>query len=150
MKLSAKSHRKIEAFFCELLEDKGFKLPEVKFYGGKFTHFLTSRLNIEGITIGKRVFIFPAQFWRSESKLLRLSEELVVHEIAHVLQYRREGFVKFLYKYLREYWRNLRKLKKYDSFSRSMAYFEISFEAEAREITRKYLEWTLKDETPSS
>ena len=150
MKLSEKSHRKIESFFRDFLDNDDFILPEVEFYGGKFTQFLTTKLNIEGITIGKRIFIFPAQFWRSKSKLLRLSEELVVHEIAHVLQYRREGFVKFLYKYLGDYWRNLRRLKKWDGFSRHLAYLEIPFEAEAREITRKYLKWTLKDETPSS
>ena len=141
MKLSEKSHQKIEAFFRDCLEDESFKLPEIEFYGGKFTRFLTSKLKIEGITIGKRIFIFPEQFWRSESNLLRLGERLVVHEIAHVLQYRREGFFGFLYKYLRDYWRNLRKLKKWDAFSRAAAYFEISFEREAREMERKYREW---------
>jgi hypothetical protein len=34
-------------------------------------------------------------------------------------------------------------LKRYDAFSRSMAYFEISFEREARETERKYREWKL-------
>jgi hypothetical protein len=141
MKLSAKSHRKIEAFFRELLEDEKFDLPEIEFYGGKFTRFFTSKLKIEGITIGRRIFIFPKNFWRSKTDKLRLDEALVVHEITHVLQYRREGFFRFLGKYLRDYWRNLRKLKKYDSVSRSMAYFEIPFEREAREMERKYREW---------
>lgn len=141
MKLSEKSRRKIEAFFRDYLEDDRFNLPEIEFYGGKFTRFFTTKLKIEGITIGKRIFIFPEQFWRSESKLLRLDEALVVHEIAHVLQYRREGFFKFLYKYLRDYWRNLRKLKSWDSFSIQMAYFEIPFEKEARETEKKYHDW---------
>lgn len=141
MKLSEKSRRKIEDFFRDYLEDDEFNLPEIEFYGGKFTQFLTSKLKIEGITIGKRIFIFPDNFWISETNKLRLDERLVVHEIAHVLQYRREGFFKFLYRYLRDYWRNLRKLKKWDALSRQIAYFEISFEREARETEKKYLEW---------
>ena len=141
MKLSVKSHQKIESFFRDCLEDKDFKLPQIKFYGGKFTRFFTTRLKIEGITIGRRVFIFPDQFWRSKSRLLRLDEKLVVHEIAHGLHYRREGFFKFIYKYLLNYWRNLRKLKKWDAFSRQIAYFEIAFEKEARETERKYADW---------
>lgn len=141
MKLSAKSHRKIEAFFREEFEDDEFILPEIIFYGGKFTHIFTRLLKIEGITIGKRIFIFPENFWRSETDKLRLGEVLAVHEITHVLQYRREGFFRFLYKYLRDYWRNLRQLKRYDAFSRSMAYFEIPFEREARTMERKYREW---------
>lgn len=141
MKLSKKSHQKIEQFFREYFEDESFELPEIKFYAGGFTRFFTSKLKIEGITIGKRIFIFPEQFWRSERNLLRLGEEIAVHEIMHVLQYQREGFCRFLYKYLRDYWRNLRRLKKYDSASRSMAYFEIPFEREAREMERKYREW---------
>ena len=141
MKLSEKSRRKIEAFFRHCLKEDDFDLPEIEFYGGKITRFFTTKLRIEGITIGKRVFIFSEQFWRSESNLLRLGEQIAVHEIAHVLQYRREGFFKFLYKYLRDYWRNLRKLKKWDSFSRRMAYFEIPFEIEAREIEKKYQDW---------
>lgn len=141
MKLSIKSHRKIEEFFRQELNNDNYKLPEILFYGGKFTHLLTRLMKIEGITVGKRVFIFPENFWRSETDKLRLNESLAVHEIAHVLQYRREGFFKFLLIYFRDYWRNLRKLKKFDSFSRSMAYFEIPFEREAREIERKYIAW---------
>lgn len=141
MKLSEKSHRKIERFFAEYLADETFRLPEIIFYGGKFTNLFTQLLRIEGITIGKRIFIFPKNFWRSETDKLRLNEGLAVHEIAHVLQYQREGFFGFLYKYLSDYWRNLRSLKKYDAFSRSMAYQNISFEREARETERKFREW---------
>ncbi len=141
MKLSEKSRRKIEEFFRECYKDDDFNLPEIKFYGGKITRFFTTKLKIEGITIGKRIFISPEQFWRNESKLIRLGEEITIHEIAHVLQYWREGFFGFLYKYLRDYRRNLRKLKKWDSFSRRMAYFEIPFEIEARETEKKYREW---------
>ena len=109
MKLSEKSHQKIEEFFRDYLKNDEFKLPEVRFYGGKLTRFLTSAMKIEGITIGKRVYIFPENFWRCENQKLRLDEELVVHEITHVLQYRREGFFGFLKLYFKSYYGNLRQ-----------------------------------------
>jgi len=144
MKLGAKSHRKIEEFFREHLGEDDFRLPEIYFYGGKFTNYLTSLLKIEGITIGKRIYIFPDNFWVSENQKLRLSEELVVHEITHVLQYRREGFFRFLWLYFKCYWMNLRKKKKWDMRARAEAYFEIPFEIEARKTASKFVLWSKK------
>lgn len=142
MKLDEKSHKNIEEFFRDLFQEDNFRLPEIYFYGGKFTHYLTSALKIEGITIGKRIYILPKNFWLSENRKLRLDEELVVHEITHVLQYRREGFFKFLRLYLKNYWSNLRKKKKWDVLARREAYFEITFEIEARQTASKFVTWS--------
>lgn len=142
MKLSAKSHKKIEEFFREYLMDESFCLPEVRFYGGRLTRALTSRLKIEGLTIGSRVFIFPENFWLSENQKLRLDEELVVHEIAHVLQYRREGFFKFLWLYQKSYYANLRKKGKRDLYAKAEAYLEIPFEIEARQAASNFAAWS--------
>ena len=144
MKLGAKSHRKIEEFFREYLGEKDFRLPEIYFYGGRFTKYLTSFLKIEGITIGKRIYIFPDNFWVSENQKLRLEEKLVVHEITHVLQYRREGFFRFLWLYLKSYLSNLKKKQKWDLMSRAEAYFEIPFEIEARKTASKFVLWSKK------
>jgi Domain of unknown function (DUF4157) len=144
MRLSEKSHRKIEEFFRESLGDENFRLPEIYFYSGKFTQVLTTFLKIEGITIGRRVYIFPDNFWLSEKQLLRLDEELVVHEITHVLQYRLEGFWRFLWLYLKSYFVNLKKKKKWDFESRAEAYFEIPYEIEARKTASKFIVWSKK------
>lgn len=144
MKLSAKSHKKIEDFFREYLGEEDFRLPEIYFYGGKFTNYLTSFLKIEGITIGRRIYIFPDNFWVSENQKLRLGEELVVHEITHVLQYRREGFFRFLWLYFKSYLSNLMKRGKWDLMSRAESYFEIPFEIEARKTASKFVLWSKK------
>lgn len=144
MKLSEKSRKKIEEFFRDYLRDETFRLPEIHFYGGRFAHYLTARLKIEGITIGRRIYIFPENFWFSESRKLRLDEELVVHEIAHVLQYRREGFFKFLWLYQKSYYANLRKKKSRDALAKSEAYWEIPFEIEARQAASKFAAWSKK------
>jgi len=142
MKLSAKSHRKIEEFFREYLRDENFRLPEIRFYGGRLTRFLTTRLRIEGLTVGRRIYILPENFRFSESGNLRLDEELVVHEIAHVLQYRREGFFRFLWLYQKSYYANLRKKKNRDMFAKAEAYLEIPFEIEARQTASSFAVWS--------
>lgn len=142
MKLGEKSHRKIEEFFREHLADEQFVLPEIHFYGGKVTHFLTAALKIEGITLGKRIYILPRNFWFSENCKLRIDEELAVHEITHVLQYRREGFFRFFRLYLKDYYANLKRKKKWNGSARAEAYFEIPFEIEARQTASKFAVWS--------
>lgn len=81
---------------------------------------------------------------RNRKNQKKLPEDLIVHEITHVIQYKKAGFGKFFYIYLRDYWRNLRKKRKWDSASRRNAYLEIPFEIEAREAAQKFLEWNEK------
>ena len=142
MKLSDKSHQKIEEFFREYLGEDEFRLPEIHFYGGRFTRYLTTALKIEGLTVGRRIYIFPENFWFSENHKLRLDEELVVHEITHVLQYRREGFFKFLRLYVKSYYANLRKNGKRDLAARAQAYLEIPYEIEARQTASNFCVWS--------
>ncbi len=144
MKLSEKSHCKIEDFFRENLADEKFRLPPIIFYSGSFTRILTRLLDIGGITIGKRIYIAPDHFWLCENQLLRLDEKLAVHEITHVLQYRREGFCRFLGLYLRSYFTNLLKKKKWDLHARTEAYFEIPYEIEARKTASNFVLWSKK------
>ncbi|HXG84888.1 MAG TPA: hypothetical protein VNI84_12770 [Pyrinomonadaceae bacterium] len=144
MKLAPDSHLKFEAFFREFFADEQFQVPEVYFYSGKFSRLLTETLKIHGIAIGKNVFVTP-KFVSVENKRLKIHTELAAHEIVHVLQYKREGFIKFLYEYLKSYRRNLKKKKILDKVSRRQAYWEIPFEIEAREIAAKFVEWNEKN-----
>lgn len=95
-------------------------------------------MKIQGITIGARIFILPELVSFNSKDKPRLPENLVAHEIAHVLQYKREGFFKFLYKYLRDYRNNLKKETKLDFASRHRAYLNIPFEIEAREVAESF------------
>ena len=147
MKLADTSHQKLEAFFREHLNDEFFRLPVIHFYAGGFTKILTDLVGVHGITFGRRIFIKPQILSLNQNNLLRLPEDLAAHEITHVLQYSRIGFVGFFYKYLTDYWRNLSKKKKWNSDSRHEAYLEIPFEIEARKVAAQFVEWRgLKDE----
>ena len=141
MKLADASHRKLELFFREYFNDENLRLPRTYFYVGGFTKTLTKLISVHGITIGKHIFIKPTLLSLNRNNLPKLPEDLIAHEITHVLQYRREGFLKFLYKYLADFWRNLRAKKKWDSASRHKAYLEIPFEIEARRAAARFIEW---------
>ncbi len=147
MKLAGASHRKLELFFREYLNDEKFRLPTTHFYVGRFTKSLTKVISVHGITVGRRIFIKPTLLSLNRNNLPKLPEDLIAHEIAHVLQYRREGFLKFFYKYLTDFWRNLQSKKKWDAVSRHKAYLEIPFEIEARQAAARFVEWNkLRDE----
>lgn len=141
MKLAKSSHQKLETFFREYLNDESFHLPVIHFYIGKFTRIFTAIVKVHGITFGRRIYIMPSFVVLNHANNLKLPEGLVAHEITHTLQYKREGFVRFFYKYLTSFWRNLRKIKKWDIISRQEAYLEIPFEIEAREVAERFIEW---------
>ena len=142
MKLAVTSHQQLEAFFREYLNDENFRLPVIYFYDGKFTKILTSIISVHGITFGRHIFIVPTLISFDRHNLKKMSKDLIAHEIAHVLQYRREGFIKFFYKYLTGYWRNLRKKKEWNASARHEAYLEIPFEIEARATAAEFVAWS--------
>ncbi len=78
-----------------------------------------------GITLGRKIYI-RSELFGAEGELERW---LVVHEVAHVVQYLRDGHLSFLTRYLAEYAAGMaRGLKDYD------AYLAISYEVEARRV----------------
>ena len=78
-----------------------------------------------GITLGPQVYIH-ARCWSPQGDL---PLPLVVHEVAHVVQFTRDGAASFLARYLRDYGRNLlRGMSDYE------AYLHIPYEIEARRV----------------
>ena len=146
MKLAKSSHQKLETFFREYLDDESFRLPVINFYVGKFTQIFTSIIKVHGITFGRRIYIMPSFVALNRREQLKLPENLVAHEITHTLQYEREGFFVFFYKYLKSFSGNLRKKQGWDIDARQEAYLEIPFEIEAREVAEKFVEWNRKSE----
>lgn len=141
MKLAPDSHQRLEEFFREYLDDEKFVLPKIHFYGGIFTRVFTYFIKVHGITFGRRIFILPALISVNRSNEPRLSEQLAAHEITHVIQYQKHGFIGFFYNYLKCYINNLQCKKKWDLNSRQEAYFEIPFEIQARDAATKFAEW---------
>jgi hypothetical protein len=147
MKLAEDSQHKLQTFFREILSDDNFRLPKINFYAGKFSRIFTLILHVHGITFGRHIFIMPDLIERDLEDRRKISLELAAHEIAHVLQYKREGFARFFYKYLMSYWRNLRKKNDWGAVARHEAYREISFEKEARKIAAEFVKWNRNEKS---
>ena len=73
-----------------------------------------------------------------------MSGRLMAHEVAHMLQAERKGLPLFLFAYLREYLKGMRRAVRWDAASHWRAYSEISFEREAREAERAYEAWRIR------
>ncbi|HKP73779.1 MAG TPA: DUF4157 domain-containing protein [Pyrinomonadaceae bacterium] len=141
MLLADSSHARLERFFRAYLRDEAARLPRIFIHAGSFSGWLTRVFRIAAITVGCHVFVTPKVVGRDEGGRLTVPGWLVAHEAAHVLQYRREGFVPFLFNYLREYFASLAEGKKLGAEARMEAYRQLSREREAREIEAAYLEW---------
>jgi len=85
-----------------------------------YNHFLPKLMNVTAVTLGHHVYFAI----HKES----ISHQLRKHEMVHVQQYAQIGFIRFLFRYFKEYIRY--RLKGLDHYH---AYLEISYEKEARQ-----------------
>ncbi len=144
MRLSENSKKRLEEFAKAFFRNELESLPEMIIYAKRGADLLTKTLNVQGITLGKYVFLKPSLIWLNERKQICAPKWLIAHEYAHVLQYRKLGTMKFLLTYFRDFWRGLKRFEKWDFNARLEAYLEISHEIEARHFENEYLKWLEK------
>jgi hypothetical protein len=149
MRLAEESHARLEQFFRWHGRDEKLRLPLMFIHAGFLSHHLTRALRSAAFTIGRHIFVSRAYLEKDERGHLRIRGWLLAHEAAHVRQFQREGFLPFLYNYLREYATFLFRSGKLDAAARRVAYEQITREKEAREVEAAYLEWRL-NVTPST
>ncbi len=90
-----------------------------------FIAYFALRRRASGITLGSNIYVRHSLFGRQG----QLPLYFVTHEVAHVVQFLRDGTYPFLTRYLGEYgWMRLRGID-----DRS-AYLAISYEREARRV----------------
>lgn len=141
MKLAPKLHLQLEVFFREFFGDQSLRLPEIEIYAKRGARLITGILGVGGITFGRHIFIQPDLIYRNDQSRLCISKELLAHEAAHTMQYRRLGTLKFLYEYFKSYFLTLRNKRKWDSIARMQAYLDIPFETEARVCGAAFIKW---------
>lgn len=118
-------------------------MPQLKIYCNGWTGWLTKVLRIGAITVGHRIFVSPKFSTRNErTGQIHLPGWLVAHEAVHVLQYQREGILRFLANYLREYVQTLIKARRFGAGARTAAYYAISHEVEAHIAEQAYHRWS--------
>ncbi len=134
-----------QKLFAEFFSDSGLcgenEFPDIRVYAKRGSWIVTNLLMVEGITFGRHVFINPRLITRDESNVLRMSKILMAHEIAHVIQYERDGSVNFLKSYIGDFWRNFRKKRKWSLSTWFESYMEIPHEVEARKIAAEFTSW---------
>lgn len=142
MVLAPESHERIEAFLRDHLRNDKLKLPPIYIYSGRVARWLTERLQILAITFGKRIIVASKVVVRDETGRLTVPAALIAHEATHVIQYQEAGVVRFLFSYLREYWRALNEHRQgWSKAARNAAYFAIKHEREAYGAESAYGTW---------
>lgn len=141
MFLAAHTEHHLEEFFRCFTNDATLRLPRVRVHSNALANFVTRRLRIAGITIGRRILIAPSVVERNMKGEFVVSEELLVHEMMHVLQFKRQGFVNFLWRYVGDYLKTLWREKRCDAATRMKAYLAIPAECEARAAASEYMQW---------
>ena len=146
MRLNDLSHSRFEEFFRDFYGDELLSLPKIDIYFNRGSRLITSILKVNGITIGRHIFIQPQFTRRDEQNRMCASKALIAHELTHAVQYQRLGFFRFLQTYLSDYWQALRRRKKWDFASRMEAYLEIPHEIEARRAAEAFLVFEIIDD----
>ena len=141
MQLSKDARRLYADFFEEVGLCEATRFPNVWIYSRKGARLLTAVLLVDGITIGRAIYVNPRFIRRSTSGRLIISKKLLAHEIVHVLQYSREGATGFLSNYIVNFWRQFRGRKRWTAKTWYEAYLSIPHEIEAREFAAKFKPW---------
>lgn len=84
------------------------------------------RPGIKGVTHYKWVLVDP-EFLRGDRRKLA---KLVVHELVHVRQYVERGYLRFISRYIADYWKG-----RFSGKDARQAYLDIPAEKEARDVT---------------
>ncbi len=140
MRLSPDSQARIETFLRERLAEETLCLPPTSIYVGWFARWLMKMLGMGAITFGRHIFVAQSLVKKDEEGRVVIPGWLLVHELVHVLQYEKKGYLHFFYDYLNGYWSALRAGKRWDAAGRRAAYFAIAEERAAREVEDAYRE----------
>ncbi|HEY0097319.1 MAG TPA: DUF4157 domain-containing protein [Pyrinomonadaceae bacterium] len=143
MRLAEESQARLEQFFRWYEGDEQLRLPLIFIHAGFLSHRMARVLRSAAFTVGRHIFVSQVYVERDERGQLTIRGGLLAHEATHVRQFQREGFLPFLYNYLREYVTFLFRTGKLNAMARRAAYEQITREREAREVEAAYLEWRL-------
>ena len=141
MRLSNAAHERLEKFLGEHLGEPELRLPGIHLHSGRIARWVTGALKIGAMTVGRHIFVAPRLLVRDEDGRLAAPGWLIAHEATHVVQFGKEGFAGFLYKYLRGYFGALRQCGSWDAAARMTAYLAIAEECAAREAEHAYRKW---------
>lgn len=80
MRLSPETNAQLEQFFREFFCDGSLQLPEVEIYIRNGARIVTTLIGVDGITLGRHVFIRPSKVRRTLSGNPKLEPSLLAYE----------------------------------------------------------------------
>jgi hypothetical protein len=143
MRLAEESRARLEQFFRSYERDEKLRLPTLFVHAGFWSDNLTRAFRAAAFTVGRHIFVSRKIVRRDGRGHLTMPGWLLAHEAAHVRQFQRAGFLRFLFNYAREYLTYLVRGGKFDAGARTEAYKRLAPEREAREVEAAYLEWRM-------
>jgi Domain of unknown function (DUF4157) len=153
MRLSPRSHEVLETFYRLHFDEPALQLPQAQIYARSIAALITKLLRVNGVTVGRWVFIRPSVTFRDKMNALHAPPELIAHELTHVVQYQKYGIAGFLLGYLKSWANTLTSGAGFGSAARMQAYLDIPHEKEARETAAAFADWFAaqknKAETPA-
>lgn len=114
----------------------GSDFRRTRWHRGPLARLLTTMAGVAGITLGRRVLLSRpalARLERQPGEPLRL----IAHELAHVVQYRSLGTMRFLVWYCGEY-----LLFRWRGMDHQQAYWSLTLERQARLVAELVAEWS--------
>jgi hypothetical protein len=141
MRLARESHERLEKFFREYFKDPQLRLPPVYLHRGRVARLVTKKLSVGAVTIGRHILLSPGRVTERDGSLTA-EGWLVAHEATHILQYERDGYIRFFFRYFYGYWRALLGGGKLTGEARMSAYLAIEAERIAHEVERAYQAWS--------
>ena len=146
MRLTPEAHDNLQEFFRVHYDDAGLVLPEIDWQKGTAAQGVTRGFRITAMTLGRRVLLDAKALRCDTDGRWWIKSRLAAHEATHVLQYQRQGWGGFLFRYLSEYAQTMQQAARWDSQSHATAYNALSAEREARELEAAYRLWRGHDE----
>ena len=147
MRLTAEGQAHVEGFLGMHLGVEGLRLPPVFIHCGRTARVITGVLRVGAITLGAHVFVAPSWVARDRDGGVRMPGWLAVHELVHVVQFRRAGAARFLWAYLSGYVRAFGRERRFRLATHRVAYQAIAQEVEAYGAEEAYRAWPGRVET---
>ena len=113
-----------------MLGDASWHPASVRVHAGRLAHWLTRLCGARGVTLGRHVFLERPSIVRN-GEYWEVDGALLAHECAHACQYARLGAPRFLFLYVRDWLRALRRQPRWDRSGRQAAYVAIGLERDA-------------------
>ena len=142
MRLTPECHHDLERFFRMHTRDARLRLPDIVLVDGTLARLVTRALGVAAVTLGRVVLVERRELHRGDAGRVLAPAELIVHEAAHVLQYRAAGTLRFLVGYAGGYLRELLRGRRWHGPARYAAYRAIPAERAARAAAAAYLAWS--------